>query len=83
MASMQLKFPASTSQSRLVSKHYGDETLCALRSLQQNDMLCDFTVAAEGKSVRVSVDESLPRHCAVRSTSITSSFGFCYGRPME
>ena len=60
MASMQLKIPSGmpASQSRLVSKHYGDETLCALRSLQQNDMLCDFTVAAEGKSLRVSVTTS-------------------------
>jgi len=57
MASMQLKLVAGvpTSQSRLVSKRYGDEMLSALRTLQQNDMLCDFTVAAEGKSLRVSV----------------------------
>ena len=56
MASPQLKIPSSSSsRSRLVSKLYGDEVLCALRSLQQNDMLCDFTVTAEGKSLRVSI----------------------------
>jgi len=58
MASTQLKIQApttSSSRSRLVSKLYGDEVLCALRSLQQNDMLCDFTVTAEGKSLRVSM----------------------------
>jgi len=52
---MQLKIAAgvTSSQSRLVSKHYGEDMLGALRTLQQNDMLCDFTVAAEGKSLRV------------------------------
>lgn len=55
MASSQLKIVTATpsSRSRLVSKLYGDEVLCALRSLQQNDMLCDFTVTADGKSLRV------------------------------
>jgi len=57
MAATVLKFPTGTSssRSRLVSKLYGDEVLCSLRSLQQNDMLCDFTVTAEGKSLRVSM----------------------------
>jgi hypothetical protein len=42
-------------RTRMVSKSYGSEVLSRLRSLQQCDMLCDFTVCAEGKSLRVSV----------------------------
>jgi len=55
MATTQLKIATGTSPARshLVSKQYGAEMICALRSLQQNDLLCDFTVTAEGKSLRV------------------------------
>lgn len=34
-------------------KFYSEEFLKNIRNLQQNDELCDFTVTAEGKSIRV------------------------------
>ena len=36
-------------------KYYSEEFLKNIRNLQQNDELCDFTVTAEGKSIRVIV----------------------------
>ena len=46
---------SNQAKTHLVSNSYGSEVISRLHDLQQNDELCDFTVTAEGKSVRVSV----------------------------
>ena len=63
------------------SSDYGNIIVNTLNSLRKNDELCDFTVSAEGKSIRVS-DQCLriwSLWLADRQKSgITSSKNYCY-----
>ena len=38
---------------KLAYPSYGNELMKNIKSLQYNDELCDFTVSAEGKSLKV------------------------------
>ena len=40
---------------KMKSKSYGDVIINNFDNLRKNDELCDFTVSAQGKSIRVSV----------------------------
>ena len=42
-------------ETQLESKTYGEGVVAALRALQQEDELCDFTVCAGTKSIRVCI----------------------------
>lgn len=40
-------------KTRMKSASYGDVIVDQFNSLRKNDELCDFTVSAQGKSIRV------------------------------
>ena len=44
---------AETRKSKMKSASYGDTVIETFKELKQNDELCDFTVSAEGKSIKV------------------------------
>ena len=52
-------YSSSKSLTKMVSTEHGNRVLAQLCFLQRNDMLCDFTVSAEGMSLQVSFMVSL------------------------
>ena len=55
---------AETRKKRMKSKSYGDVVISQLDNLRKNDELCDFTVKAEGKAIRVS--RAVARLCTLK-----------------